>query len=131
MDRAKKLISITIIVVISTGTSLVLLSSSFFTKSVFAIKLDDPNYKWLLDAFKQNDPLGYGKDMAVLVAGCVKEAKEGSGIIKMDSEGLKEVITSHTEGWQRGKTCNEIADQIISFNEGDVIFEKKDYKRGL
>ena len=78
--------------------------------------------------FKQNDPLGYGKDMAVLVAGCVKEAKEGSGIIKMDSEGLKEVITSHTEGWQRGRQYNEIADQIISFNEGDVIFEKKDYK---
>lgn len=98
-----------------------------FTNSVFAVKMNDPNYKWLVDIINEIKPsLGsnYSHDAMILMMGCISEAEQGSGIIKMDSKGLKEVTIEYSEGWHRAKICNEIADIFLE----DGITIKKDYK---
>lgn len=114
----QKLVIFVVIAVLVLSSSLV----AYSVNSVFAVKMNDPNYKWLVDMVTMAGP--YNKDAAVLTMGCISEAEQGTGIIKMDSKGLKEVTIEYSEGWHRAKICNEIAD--IFLEDGTTI--KKDYK---
>lgn len=118
------------VVIVSLVLSSSLVASSLITSStnsVFAVKMNDPNYKWLVDIVNMIKPTvgsNYNKDAIILTMGCIAEAEQGTGIIKMDSKGLKEVTIQYSEGWNRAKICNEIAD--IFLEDGTTI--KKDYK---